>query len=106
MLKPEPTLHLVCDKIAAGKSTLANRLASAPATVLISEGRWLSHLYPGEISSLEDCVRGSARLGEVMEDHVQALLGTRQSVGMDFPANTLNQRQRLEKIFKSAGFAY
>ena len=37
-----PTLHLVCGKIAAGKSTLANRLANAPATVLISEDYWMS----------------------------------------------------------------
>jgi deoxyadenosine/deoxycytidine kinase len=28
-----PTLRMVCGKIAAGKSTLANRLADAPATV-------------------------------------------------------------------------
>ena len=106
MLKPEPTLHLVCGKVAAGKSTLANCLASAPATALISEDHWLLRMCPGEISFLEDHARCSARLGEVKEDHVQALLGTGQSVVMDFPANTLSQRQRLRKIFKSAGFAH
>jgi predicted kinase len=63
-------LHLVCGKIAAGKSTLANCLASAPATALISEDHWLSHLRPGEIALLEDHTRCSARLGEVKEDHV------------------------------------
>ena len=28
-------LHLLCGKIAAGKSTLAGQLAAAPATILI-----------------------------------------------------------------------
>lgn len=45
------TLHLVCGKIAAGKSTLTSELARAQNTVLISEDKWLSTLYPGEIQS-------------------------------------------------------
>jgi len=106
MSKHEPTLHLVCGKIAAGKSTLANRLASAPATVLISEDGWLSRLYPDEISTLEDYRRCSARLGEVMGGHVQALLSAGLSVVMDFPANTLNRRQRLREVFEGAGVAH
>ncbi len=32
-----PTLHMLCGKIAAGKSTLAASLASAPRTVLIAD---------------------------------------------------------------------
>jgi predicted kinase len=32
-----PTLYLLCGKIAAGKSTLARRLAARPATLLISK---------------------------------------------------------------------
>ena len=106
MLNQEPTLHLVCGKIAAGKSTLANRLASAPATVLISEDRWLSRLYPGEISSLEDYVRRAGHLAEVMGSHVETLLVAGLSVVMDFPANTLNQRQPLRGIFERAGAAH
>ncbi len=31
------TLHLLCDKIASGKSTLASHLAKAGGSVLISE---------------------------------------------------------------------
>ena len=41
-----PTLHMICGKIAAGKSTLARRLADQPNTILISEDVWLSTLYP------------------------------------------------------------
>ncbi len=57
-----PTLHLVCGKIASGKSTLTARLASAPQTVRISEDSLLAQLYPGQIASLADylaCARPS-----------------------------------------------
>jgi predicted kinase len=39
------TLYLLCGKIAAGKSTLARRLAARPATLLISEDHWTSNLF-------------------------------------------------------------
>ncbi|MEG2632911.1 MAG: AAA family ATPase, partial [Comamonas sp.] len=39
-------LHMLCGKIAAGKSTLARQLAAAPRTVRINEDDWLSSLYP------------------------------------------------------------
>ena len=41
------TLHLVCGKIAAGKSTLTARLGQEPDTVVIAENHWLARLYPG-----------------------------------------------------------
>jgi predicted kinase len=56
------TLHLVCGKIAAGKSTLAAELASRPVTILISEDAWLSCLYKDEQKTIEDYVRNSRRL--------------------------------------------
>ena len=106
MPEQEPILHLVCGKIAAGKSTLAARLAEKPGTVLISEDHWLSRLYPGEIHSLEDYVRYSERLGGVMARHVQSLLRAGLSVVLDFPANTLKQRQRLREIITGAGVGH
>ena len=39
------TLHLVCGKIAAGKSTLTAELAAQPRTVLISEDFWTARLF-------------------------------------------------------------
>ncbi len=101
-----PVLHLVGGKIAAGKSPLAARLASTPAPVLISEARWFSRLYPGEINGLEDYVRRSGCLADAMGPHVETLLCAGLSVVMDFPANTPNQRQRLRGIFESAGVAH
>ncbi|KOQ73273.1 hypothetical protein ABW45_17885 [Stenotrophomonas maltophilia] len=37
---PAPTLHLVCGKIGAGKSTLSQQLALKQRHVLISEDAW------------------------------------------------------------------
>lgn len=97
-----PTLHLICGKIAAGKSTLARQLAEEPATILISEDRWLACLYPGEITSLDDYLRCTGRLRDAMDEHVESLLRSSLSVVLDFPANTLNQRLRLRNIFENA----
>ena len=46
------TLFLLCGKIAAGKSTLARRLAERPATLLIAMDHWMSLLFPIEAGRL------------------------------------------------------
>jgi predicted kinase len=94
---------MVCGKIAAGKSTLTRRLASAPATVLISEDAWLDALYPGEIHELSDYVRAAGRLKQAMAGHVAALLSAGVSVVLDFPANTVANRAWARGIFEKAG---
>ena len=48
------TLHLLCGKIAAGKSTLARRLARRPATLLVTMDNWMSILFPTENRTIED----------------------------------------------------
>ncbi|MCR9220367.1 MAG: ATP-binding protein [Alphaproteobacteria bacterium] len=97
-----PTLFLLCGKIAAGKSTLAGKLAARPGTVCVSEDRWLAALFPNEIVSLDDYVRCSARLREAIGPHVTALLREGLSVVMDFPANTPRQRRWLRGLFEAA----
>ncbi len=97
------TLHLVCGKIGAGKSTLCAQLAAEPATVLVSEDHWLATLYPGEIVALADYVRCSSRLKAAMGAHVQALLKAGLSVVLDFPSNTLAGRQWARGLFEAAG---
>lgn len=103
---PRPVLHMVCGKIGAGKSTLTRQLAEAPATVLISEDTWLAALYPGEIHELPDYVRCAGRLKKAMAEHVVALLGAGVSVVLDFPANTVANRQWMRGIFEAAGAAH
>ncbi|WP_339739956.1 ATP-binding protein [uncultured Maricaulis sp.] len=99
-------LHLVCGKIAAGKSTLCARLAEADATVLLSEDAWLSSLWPGEINALADYARYTARLRAVMGEHITALLRAGTSVVLDFPANTLATRQWMRSIIDASGAAH
>lgn len=96
-------LHMICGKIAAGKSTLAAQLTARPATIRISEDVWLASLYGDEQRTLEDYVRNSRRLREVMGDHVVALLQAGLSVVLDFPANTPASRQWMRSLFERAG---
>ncbi|WP_028030635.1 AAA family ATPase [Gemmobacter nectariphilus] len=93
-----PTLHLLCGKIAAGKSTLAARLAKAPGAVLIAEDDWLNALFADELVSLPDYVRCSKTLRRIMGPHVAALLEAGVSVVLDFPANTVGQRDWMRGI--------
>jgi predicted kinase len=96
-------LHLVCGKIAAGKSTLCGELAAEPGTVTISQDKWLSLLYPDEMKTVEDFIACSARLRGPMGEHVVDLLRAGLSVVLDFPANTINLRAWMKGIAEAAG---
>ena len=98
-----PTLHLVCGKIASGKSTLTQRLAAQPCTVRISEDDWLARLYPGQISSVDDYLVHAARLRLVVAPLCRQLLGAGVSVVLDFPANTPASRGWLRELAEQAG---
>ena len=97
------TLHLMCGKIAAGKSTLAARLAAAPRTVLISEDFGLSRLFGDEMREVADYVRVSRRLRAPMEAHVADLLRAGLDVVLDFPGNTVERRAWMLGIAAAAG---
>jgi predicted kinase len=102
MPAPPPTLHMLCGKIAAGKSTLAQRLAAAPHTILISEDRWMAALFKDELRTVADYARLAPRLRAAMGDHVVALLKAGLSVVLDFHANTLTNRQWMRSMFERA----
>lgn len=102
----EPTLHLVCGKIAAGKSTLVAKLGAEPGTITVSEDPWLARLYPGEQNSLADYVRNAGRFRGAITPHLVALLRAGLSVVLDFPANTLASRAWMRTIFEEAGTAH
>ncbi|MCJ2092840.1 MULTISPECIES: AAA family ATPase [unclassified Methylobacterium] len=102
----EPVLHLVCGKIAAGKSTLTAGLGAHPGTIVVAEDRWLARLYPDAQTGLADYVRHSARLRSVMGPHVVDLLRAGLSVVLDFPANTLASRAWMRTLFEEAGVAH
>ncbi|MDQ4625455.1 AAA family ATPase [Janthinobacterium lividum] len=98
-----PTLHLVCGKIASGKSTLTTRLASAPHTVRISEDSLLAQLYPGQIASLADYAACAAQLRAAIAPLALQMLQAGVSVVLDFPANTPASRAWMRELFQQAG---
>ena len=106
MPNSEATLHLLCGKIAAGKSSLAAELGSQPGTIVIGEDQWLTTLYPGEIQSVADYARYSARLRQAIESHIVDLLQSGLSVVLDFPANTPAYRAWMRGLFERAGSAH
>lgn len=101
--KASPTLHFLCGKMAAGKSTLSKSLAAQWNAVLICEDIWLSRLYPDEISTFDDYLKYSARLKDILKPHLLDLLRQGMCVVLDFPANVPRQRQWLRDIADAAG---
>lgn len=102
----DATLHLLCGKIAAGKSTLTIQLGQLPNTIIVSEDYWLSRLYPGDMNSVADYIRCAARLRDAMTAHLVAILKSGTSVVLDFPANTLASRDWMRAIFEEAGVSH
>ncbi|SFO67534.1 Predicted kinase [Mesorhizobium sp. NFR06] len=100
------TLYLLCGKIAAGKSTLARRLAVRPATLLISEDHWMSNLFLDELHTIGDYADLSARLRAAMGPHVVDILRTGLSVVLDFPANTVEYRNWMRSLVDQARVAH
>jgi predicted kinase len=92
------TLHLLCGKIAAGKSTLSAELGRQPHTIVIAEDHWTSRLFGSEMTSVADYIRCSARLRDAMGPHVITLLKVGLSVVLDFPANTIANRAWMRSI--------
>ncbi|MBV7405659.1 ATP-binding protein [Enterobacter sp. ENT03] len=99
----KPTLHLLCGKIASGKSTLSAKLGSSPGSVIVSEDYWLAALFANEMQSVSDYVHCSSKLRSAMQPHLVALLQAGLSVVLDFPANTRTQREWMMSIIKESG---
>lgn len=101
MSNSTPTLHLMCGKIASGKSTLAANLGSEYGHVTISEDDWLATLFSDQMRSISDYVRCSNKLQHIMGTHVASLLNAGVCVVLDFPANTIAQRAWLRDIINA-----
>lgn len=92
-------LIFFCGKMGSGKTTKSKSIAIERKAVLLSEDEWLASLYPNKISSLKDYVAYSSLLKPQIKKLVQAILVTGADVVMDFPANTISQRDWLRRIF-------
>ena len=96
-------LTFFCGKMGAGKSTRALAIAQQNNSVLISEDQWLVTLYPNRVTSLESYIHYSKLMEPLIKELVQSILQTGSNVVLDFPANTLNQRNWFKSIFSEIG---
>src|SRR4051794_33485677 len=100
--KPSPVLHMVCGKVASGKSTLCAELARAPGTIAIAQDFWMARLYPEELKAVHDYVRLIPRLRAAIGPHITDLLRAGLSVVLDWPANTAASRTWMRGIIEAA----
>jgi len=102
MREERATVYFMCGKMAAGKSTYAKELAQTKNAVLLVQDEFLDAFYPGEIQTIQDFVKYSARLRGALTLHIQDLLTRGVSVILDFPGNTRVQRQWFREIVEGA----
>ncbi len=95
-------LYFMCGKMAAGKSTFSKLLAKEKNAILLSEDEILKKLYPYEIQTIKDYVNYSSRIKTMLKDHLIELLKKGNSVVLDFPANTITQREWFKEIIKES----
>ncbi len=100
---PPSVLHMMCGKAGSGKSTIAHNLAQQPQTLLMVEDNWLATLYEQQMATLQDYVHYSARLREVLSEHIVQLLSNGLSVVLDFPMNTPDRRLWARQLAERAG---
>lgn len=100
------TLHLLCGKIASGKSTLTAALSRAAGTVAIAEDDWLNGLYSEEMSSISDYMRCMSKYRKVIGPHIVSLLNEGISVVLDFQANTIESRDWMRSILEQTTAAH
>jgi len=91
----------MCGKIAAGKTSLARKLAAEHSAVLFCEDEWLVRLE-AEIETFDDFRKHARRLRAAIGPHVVDLLRLGISVVLDFPANTPKDRAWIRSLFDAA----
>ena len=92
-------LIFFCGKMGAGKTTKSCEISQKRNAVLLSEDEWLESIFPNSIESLEDYIKYAGRLKPQMKKLVQSILASGTDVVMDFPANTIPQREWCRSIF-------
>jgi len=99
-------LTFFCGKMGAGKTTKSREISQERNAVLLSEDEWLSSVYPNSIKTLSDYIEYSGQLKPQMKKLVQSILISGANVVMDFPANTIQQREWFKTIFSEIQAAH
>lgn len=97
-MKQKGVLTFFCGKMGAGKSTKSKAISVERDAVLLSEDDWLSAHYPEQINSFDDYLKFSKIIKPFVKSHVQNILNTGTNVVMDFPANTIKQREWFKQL--------
>lgn len=97
------TLHMLCGKIASGKSTLAAQLVDEHGAVLVVEDAWLQPLFGDRMRTGADFLHYSGRLRAAMGPHIVALLDAGVTVVLDFQANTIDSRTWMRGLIEDTG---
>jgi predicted kinase len=102
---PGGALHFFVGKPAAGKTTLARKIASDTGAMLFCEDEWLTRLEAG-IDTVEDFRKHSIRLRNALSPVIVDLLRRGISVVLDFPCNGVKDRAWARGLFEAAGAAH
>jgi predicted kinase len=95
-------LHFFCGKIGSGKTTLAARIAKEQSAILIQEDVWTAALWPNELKSIKAYKNRSTRLKKALWPLASEILQSGTSLVLDFPANTISQRDALRSLIDMA----
>ena len=96
------TLHFICGKAGAGKTTLARALGQSLPAAVFCEDEWISTLG-FEIRSLDDFLQASTKCRALIGPLAVQLLQLGVSVVFDFAGNTPKARQWVRSLLDAAG---
>jgi len=91
-------LIFFCGKMGSGKTTVAHDLARRMNGVRFGEDEWLGQLFPNKIATVADYKHYSDLIKPLVKETAQKLLNAGVNVVLDFPGNTVGQRQWLKSI--------